>query len=99
MSDLNNIDFEHMTQADFENYLPDFFAAGSGRVSEDPRLQKFLAANPDCAALVRDLEAIAEHARSLFDDEDTAEEPSDDVWDNIKKKLGSDEEGGAAVVA
>jgi hypothetical protein len=95
VSDLSSINFEQMTQADFEQYLPDFFAAGNGRVSEDPRLQKFLVANPDCAALVRDLEAIAEHARSLFDD-DTAEEPSDDVWQNIQKQMVSDEEEGTA---
>ncbi len=76
-------DFDTMTPADFEKYLPDFFANGNGRVSTDPRLQKFLANNPDCAALVRDLEAIADQARSLF----APVEPSDAVWSNIQKKL------------
>ncbi len=98
MSDLNNIDFENMTPADFESVLPDLFASGDGRVSEDPRLQKFLAANPDAAALVRDLETIATHARSLFDEQPEVE-PSDDVWLNIQKKLNSDEGGAAPVTA
>ena len=82
----NNINFDTMTQSEFEQHLPDFFAAG-GHVSEDPRLQRFLAANPDCAALVRDLETIAEHAKSLFD---PVGDPSDNVWANIQKKLQDD---------
>ncbi len=77
-----------MTQADFEAYLPEFFATGNGSVSTDPRLQKFLAAHPDCAALVRDLEAIAQHARSLF--EPAVHEPSDDVWARIQNSLQVD---------
>jgi hypothetical protein len=76
-------DFDNMTPADFEKYLPDFFANGDGHVSTDPRLQTFLKNNPDCAALVRDLEAIADQARSLF----APAEPSDAVWDGIKNKL------------
>ena len=85
MSDLSNLDFDSMTVAEFEQYLPELFASGeSGRLSEDPRLATFLSANPDCAALVRDLETIAETAKSLFVSE---EEPSDEVWSNIEKKL------------
>jgi tryptophan 2,3-dioxygenase len=75
---------DNMTPADFEAYLPELFAVGSGKISDDPRFAHFLAANPDCAALVRDLETIAEHARSLFD---PVEEPSDKVWSNIASKL------------
>lgn len=78
--------FDTMTQAEFEQHLPDFFAAG-GHVSSDPRLQRFLSANPDCAALVRDLETIAEHAKSLFE---PVGDPSDNVWANIQKKLQTD---------
>ena len=81
-----NINFETMTQAEFEHHLPDFFAAG-GHVSSDPRLQRFLAENPDCAALVRDLETIAEHAKGLFL---PVGDPSDNVWANIQKKLQDD---------
>jgi hypothetical protein len=83
MNETSLPDFDNMTPADFEKYLPDFFANGDGHVSTDPRLQTFLKNNPDCAALVRDLEAIADQARSLF----APVEPSDAVWDGIKNKL------------
>ena len=84
MTDPKLPNFDTMTPADFEKYLPEFFANGDGHVSTDPRLQKFLANNPDCAALVRDLEAIADQARSLFD---LTEQPSDSVWSGIQDKL------------
>jgi hypothetical protein len=83
MTDSNFPDFDTMTPADFEKYLPDFFANGDGHVSTDPRLQTFLKNNPDCAALVRDLETIAEHAKSLFE----PTEPSDAVWTGIQDRL------------
>jgi hypothetical protein len=83
MTDPRLPDFDTMTPADFEKYLPEIFANG-GRVSTDPRLQTFLSNNPDCAALVRDLEAIADQARSLFD---LTEQPSDAVWTGIQNKL------------
>jgi hypothetical protein len=88
--DFANIDFDSMKPEEFENVLPDLFANGDGKVSQDPRLQKFLARNPDCAALVRDLETIAETARSLFE---PVADPSDNVWKNIQSKLR--EEAGA----
>jgi hypothetical protein len=84
MTGLENANFDNMTAAEFEQYLPELFATGGGKISEDPRFARFLAANPDCAALVSDLETIAEHARSLFD---TSEEPSEAVWSNIASKL------------
>ncbi len=84
MNEFQSLDFDTMTPADFEQYLPEFFANGDGHVSTDPRLQTFLKNNPDCAALVRDLEAIADQARSLFE---PTEEPSDAVWSNIQDKL------------
>ncbi len=84
MSDLSNVNFDNMTAAQFEDYLPDLFASGDGKVSEDSRFATFLAANPDCAALVRDLETIAEHARSLFE---PTHDPSDAVWSNIAREL------------
>ncbi|MEO6801714.1 MAG: hypothetical protein ABI197_00565 [Granulicella sp.] len=81
-------DFETMTQADFEHVLPAMFEnSPNGKVSSDPRLQKFLAKNPDCAALVRDLEIIAEQARSLFNVE---EEPGDDLWGKIRGQMDAD---------
>jgi hypothetical protein len=84
MNDTRLPDFDTMTPADFEQFLPEIFANGDGRVSTDPRLQTFLRNNPDCAALVRDLEAIADQARSLFD---LTEQPSDAVWTGIQDKL------------
>jgi hypothetical protein len=81
-------DFDTMTPADFEHILPTIFENSSnGKVSSDPRLQKFLANNPDCAALVRDLEAIAEQARSLFNID---EEPGDDLWGKIASQMDAD---------
>ena len=84
MTEFQSLDFDTMTPADFEQYLPEFFANGDGHVSTDPRLQTFLQNNPDCAALVRDLEAIADQARSLFE---PTEEPSEAVWSGIQDKL------------
>jgi hypothetical protein len=84
--DMNEINFDTLKPEEFENYLPELFATGDGKVSQDPRLKKFLAANPDCAALVRDLETIAETARSLFEPVEE-QEPSDNVWKNIQSKL------------
>ena len=84
MSESGDINFDSLKPEEFEQYLPELFATGDGKVSQDPRLQKFLARNPDCAALVRDLETIAETARSLFE---PVEDPSDKVWANIQGKL------------
>src|SRR5580693_8015207 len=83
MTEFKSLNFDTMTPADFETYLPEFFANGDGHVSTDPRLQTFLRNNPDCAALVRDLEAIADQARSLFEPTD----PGDAVWSGIQNKL------------
>ncbi|GAC1359699.1 MAG: hypothetical protein NVSMB3_07310 [Acidobacteriaceae bacterium] len=81
----NSQNFENMTTAEFEHRLPDLFAKGDGRVSDDPDLQRFLAQNPTCAALVRDLEYIAETAKHLL--HPAEETPSDAVWSNIQSKL------------
>ena len=88
MSTDNFPDFDTMSKADFEHFLPDFFAnTPGGKVSADPRLRRFLDRNPDCAALVRDLEIIAEHAKSLFQ---TVEDPTDTLWDRIASELHTD---------
>jgi hypothetical protein len=84
MSLPGNINFDNLKPEEFENYLPDLFANGDGKVSQDPRLKKFLAQHPDCAALVSDLETIADTARSLFE---PVGDPSDKVWKNIQSKL------------
>lgn len=97
MSDISTIDFESLTPAEFEQHLPELFLAG-GKLSEDPRLTKFLAANPDCAALVHDLETIAATAKSLFEPD---HEPSDAIWSNIASKLREEtgDDGGVSDIA
>ena len=84
MSEGASIDFKNMTPASFEEHLPDLFASAEGKLSEDARLAEFFSGNPDCAALVRDFETIAETARSMFE---PTHEPSDAVWSNIASKL------------
>ncbi len=85
MSDPRSVlDPNTMTRADFEEHLPEFFSTGNGRISDDPKYARFLSANPDCAALVRDLEYIADVARDLLR---PVEEPSDAVWNSIQSKL------------
>jgi hypothetical protein len=84
MSVPRDINFDNLRPEEFEKYLPELFATGNGKVSQDPRLKKFLARHPDCAALVSDLETIAEYARSLFE---PVGDPSDKVWKNIESKL------------
>ena len=84
MRDLHTANLDDLTPAEFEDYLPELFAAGGGKITENPRFKNFLDANPDCAALVKDLETIAEHAKSLFE---PMHEPSDKVWSNIASKL------------
>jgi hypothetical protein len=79
-----DINFDTLKPEEFERYLPELFANGDGKVSQDPRLKDFLARNPDCAALVSDLETIAETAKSLFA---PVGDPSDKVWSNIQSKL------------
>jgi len=85
MSDLPlNLDPATMTVSEFQQYLPELAAAGGGKVSEDARFDGFFKANPDCLALVKDLETIADAAKSLFE---PVGDPSDKVWSNIASKL------------
>lgn len=90
MTAPGKIDFDNLRPDEFERYLPELFASVDGKVSEDPRLQKLFTEHPDCLALVRDLETIAETARGLLE---PAEDPSDKVWSNIQSKL-REETGG-----
>jgi len=89
VTDLTRTNFDTMTPAEFSDLLPELMASAEGKLSEDPRLANFLAANPDAAGLVRDLEAIAEAAKGLFDADEEAE-PADNLWSKIASKLGSD---------
>ncbi|MGA7156868.1 MAG: hypothetical protein WBY53_08490 [Acidobacteriaceae bacterium] len=90
MKDLATANLDNMTVAEFEEYLPELFESSGGSISSDPRFANFFATQPDCAALVRDLETIAEQAKSLFaptGDGNGGLEPSDSVWSNIASKL------------
>ena len=80
-----SLDLNTMTPSQFEEHLPELFATHNGRISDDPAFSSFLIHHPDCAALVRDLEYIAEAARSLL--EPAQAEPSDAVWNSIQGKL------------
>ena len=85
MTEPAEINLDTLKAEEFEQVLPELFATCKGKLSEEPRLQKLYAAHPNCLALVRDLETIAETARSLVDEPEG--EPSDKVWDNIRSKL------------
>jgi len=73
-----------MDCAEFQEHLPELFANPDGP-QIDPSLQHHLDTCANCAALVRDLQYIAEQARQLL--EPTVMDPSDDVWSNIQNKL------------
>jgi hypothetical protein len=91
MKDIATANLDNMTPAEFEEYLPELFESGGGSISENPRFANFFKAHPDCAALVSDLEIIAEQAKSLFEpiggESGRGLEPSDAVWSNIASKL------------
>jgi hypothetical protein len=89
MKDLSTANMDDMSVSEFEEYLPELFETSGGSISKDPRFTTFFEKNPDCAALVRDLETIAEQAKSLF--APAGEEPSDDIWTNIASKLNDPE--------
>jgi hypothetical protein len=88
----SNENFDNMTAAEFEERLPDLIAISQGTFTDDPRFTVFFDRNPDCAALVRDLEAIAKAARDLFPMDEPGEAPeestgSDRIWENISNQL------------
>jgi hypothetical protein len=53
--------------ADFQQQLPDLFAAGSDGITDDPTLLEHLKTCENCSALVRDLQYIADQARQLLE--------------------------------
>jgi len=73
--------------AEFQERLPDLFAAGSENLTDDPALLDHLKTCENCSALVRDLQYIADQARQLLE---PTHEPSDDVWTKIKESLASE---------
>jgi len=86
----NTENYDDMTAAEFEERLPDLFQTGGGKVTEDPRFAVFLERNPDCAALVRDLEAIASAAVDLFQPAEEDEGPPEPAWGNLANELRSE---------
>ena len=76
-----------MTCAEFQEHMPELYGAGHS-LSAHEHVQNC----ENCAALVRDLEYIAEQARFLLPIHD----PSPKVWENISASIfpeGSSERG------
>ena len=72
--------------------LHDLFVVGStgeGSEEEDPFAQ--MRNDPNYAALLRDLEAIASAAKQLFAEQE--ETPSDDLWKKIESQLAEKSPG------
>lgn len=77
-----------LTCADFQEQLPDLFAAGSNGVPEDPDLREHLKTCENCSALVRDLQYIADQASLLLQ---PTHEPSDNVWKRIQAEMDAEQ--------
>ena len=71
---------QHLTCEQFQDQLPDLFESAA-----DLSTQEHLKTCEQCAALVRDLEYIAQQAKLLLPIHD----PSPAVWDSIQTTLGS----------
>ncbi len=85
-------DEKRWTCEEFERALPELFEqAEGGKLSADPRFVAILRDCPQAADLVRDLEYIAEAARLIMEPE--GEMPSADVWDQIERKMSTEEAG------
>ncbi len=78
----NNLREQTMTCADFQDTLPELFESGA-----DLHTQKHLKSCDQCAALVSDLEYIAQQAKLLLPIHD----PSPAVWENIQSSLQTGE--------
>ncbi len=70
---------QEMSCEQFQDQLPELFESGAELSS-----QQHLKSCEQCAALVRDLEYIAQQAKLLLPIHD----PSPAVWDNIQSTLG-----------
>lgn len=73
---------------EFQEHLPEFFAAGAEGSLDDPALLDHLKTCENCSALVRDLQYIADQARQLLE---PTHEPSDNVWKKIQEGLAADD--------
>ena len=70
-----------MDCAEFQNRLPELFESG-----KDLKSDEHLKACENCAALVRDLEYIAQQAKLLL----PLRDPSPGVWENIQSAIQRD---------
>ncbi len=86
MTDQRKTSSEEIDCAEFQSHLPEFFAGNDSPISTDPAMQEHLRTCANCAALVRDLQYIADQARHLLEPTHDVE-PSDNVWTNIQNKL------------
>lgn len=84
---LKNSSPAPLSCADFQEQLPDLFAAGGSGSIDDPLLSEHLATCENCTALVRDLQYIADQAKQLLQ---PTHEPSDSVWKKIQEGLASE---------
>src|ERR1700761_1568829 len=74
---------QSLSCAEFQDQLPELFESGA-----DLSRQEHLQTCEQCAALVRDLEYIAQQAKLLLPIHD----PSPAVWENIQTSLSSDKQ-------
>lgn len=72
-----------MDCADFQERLPEIIEAG-----KDPNAEEHVQHCENCAALVRDLEYIAQQARLLL----PVHDPAPGVWHNIRSAIERGEE-------
>ncbi len=84
----SNKPIREVTCADFQEQLPDLFAAGGNGVPEDPDLKEHLRTCENCSALVRDLQYIADQASLLLQ---PTHEPSDNVWKRIQAEMDAEQ--------
>jgi hypothetical protein len=68
--------------AEFQKHLPELLGEGSPNIEGHPHIKSC----PNCAALVRDLESIAEAARELL----PVYDPSPDLWSQIQTAMKQD---------
>jgi hypothetical protein len=83
-NDTMKISKQSVSCAEFQEKLPDLFESGA-----DLSQQEHLQTCEQCAALVRDLEYIAQQAKLLLPIHD----PSPAVWDNIQTTLTTQKNG------
>lgn len=75
-------DSTNLSCEEFQAQLPDLIGSG-----EDIRLHPHLQSCATCAALLADLQTIADAAKRLF----PIEQPKEDLWDRIESAIKREE--------